>query len=71
MSGRRIATVGWLLLSVVLLFLPGPEVEVGRSYDPPDSEMVSVLPLTVILGLASIAIGLVVIAVAAIRRRLA
>ncbi|WP_332644562.1 hypothetical protein [Aeromicrobium sp.] len=71
MSRRRIVVGGWLLLSVVVLFLPGPEVTVGRSYDPPDSESVSIVPLTTILGLTSLAIGLVVVAIAAIRKRLA
>lgn len=68
MSRRRIAVTMWLAGTIALFFIPGPEVEVGRTRDG-DSESVTVMPLTDLLAVASLAVGLVAIALVVLWRR--
>jgi hypothetical protein len=60
MTRRRVVVLIWLLLNVAVFFVPGTEVVVGRESDGLDSETVSVLPVTVLIALGSLAIGTVV-----------
>jgi len=57
MRQRRTALASWLVCTIALFLVPGPEVEMGRTRDG-DVESVTVMDLTGVLGVASLGIGL-------------